>query len=379
MRNIQLFKPFYRTQECLDNIKKSLDSGWTGTGPNCKEFEEKFSNMIDAKHCHYLHSCTAALHIAIRLLDLPPGSKVLTTPLTFVSTNAAIVYEGLVPVFCDVSDEFLTIDPQDAIDKAVRHNAKAIVWVHYAGMVHPMFESFVEQAKELGMVVIEDCAHAGGSFYPSGKRVGSREDTISCWSMQAVKNIPSFDGGAICVPNEEMLKRAKKLAWMGIDKDTFARTNVDANEIYKWRYDVPEIGWKYNGNDISAGIALVSLKYVDQDNAYRKQLYKWYLQEINGCGVSLAKQSDNSSHHIIVAKVKNRDTVISCLKANGVAPGVHYLPNYEFPAFKKYYQEGDCPVCEKISKQIISLPNHLGVSLDDVKFICGVIKDALKK
>ena len=227
--------------------------------------------------------------------------------------------------------------------------------------------------------MIEDCAHAAGGCYSDGTRVGSRKDTLSCFSFQAVKNLPTFDAGILCIPFEEMLARTKRLAWLGIDKDTFARTNTSQNEIYKWKYDVPELGWKYNGNDISAAIANTQFKYLDRDNHYRKQLYQWYQQCLQGQEkVRLVPHSKGSAHHLVVIRVSNRDEVIAALKRNNIAPGVHYLPNYEFPIFKNFYQAGQCPNAEKISTEILSLPNHLMVTKHDVERVCEIVLHAAK-
>ena len=232
--------------------------------------------------------------------------------------------------------------------------------------------------KRLGLTakVIEDCAHADGAFYSDGTRVGSRKDTTACFSYQAVKNMPTFDSGMLCVPDSELHKRAQKLSWLGIDKSTYERTNVGgANEVYKWMYTVPELGWKYNGNDIAAAIGLVQLKYLDRDNAYRKQLYEWYCDGLAGVSdVAVVRHNKGSSHHLMVIVSKKRDAIMAAMKANQIAPGVHYQPNYEFPILAPYYTAGSCPNAELISKEILSLPNHLCMGKEEVDKICGIIK-----
>jgi dTDP-4-amino-4,6-dideoxygalactose transaminase len=375
---LQLFRPKYEVEECLEAIKEVLESGWTGPGPQCQKFEEGWRSFVGAKHAHLMNSATAALHIAIRLLDLPKGSKILTTPLTFVSTNSVILQEGHEPVFVDINDEDLSLDGEDFLAKAEAFRASAGLWVHYAGTASPHFDKAMK-ALQNGFSMIEDCAHAAGGYYSEGMRIGSRPDTLSCFSFQAVKNLPTFDAGILCVPSEAMLARTKRLAWLGIDKDTFARTHTAQNEVYKWKYDVPELGWKYNGNDISAAIANTQLKYLDRDNSYRKQLYQWYAQCLQGQDkVRLVSHSAGSSHHLVVIRANNRDEVIAALKAKQIAPGVHYLPNYEFPVFKEFYKTGQCPNAEKISAEILSLPNHLMVTKDDVERVCEIVLHAAK-
>ena len=243
---LQVFRPKYDVDECVKEIKNVLETGWTGTGPKCKEIEKQWSNFIGCRNSLYLNSATAGLHIATRLLDLKPGTKVVTTPLTFVSTNAAILYENLEPVFCDVNESDLSLN-LEAVAEELHGDAKAVMWVHYAGSVSNEFELMLKSF--LGTPVIEDCAHAAGAKYSNGNRVGSKKGTMSVFSFQAVKNMPTFDSGMLCINDEEKFERARRLSWLGIDKSTFDRTEEKA---YKWKYTVEELGWKYNGNDIAA-------------------------------------------------------------------------------------------------------------------------------
>lgn len=374
---IQLFRPKYEVEECLTSIRKVLESGWTGLGPQSTEFEKQWDKYTGAKYSHFVSSATAALHLAVRLLDLPKGSVVATTPLTFISTNAAIVYEGLTPVFCDVGPD-LSLS-FESVKKAIEEKgALAVMWVHYGGNVSEEFYKLINyvanEGKHRNIKVIEDCAHAAGAFYPDGSRVGSRDDTISCFSFHSVKNLPIFDGGMICVPTLEMRERVSKLSWLGIDKSTYSRTVDGTNEIYKWSYDVPELGWKYNGNDIAASIGLVQLKYLDRDNAYRKALYEHYMRHIGSQNTVGMSHEYGSSHHLMVARVENRDGVIASLKANGYAPGVHYLPNYKFKPMWDY-DHSMCVNAEELSRHIISLPNHQVLTFENIEEICDVVKN----
>jgi len=377
---LQLFRPKYEVEECLSALREVLESGWTGPGPQCKKFEETWCQFVGVKYSHFMNSATAALHVAIRLLDLPKGSKILTTPLTFVSTNGDILYEGHEPLFVDINDEDLSLDSEDFLKKADSSQAKAGLWVHYAGIASTHFDRVMKTfSNPSDFKMIEDCAHAAGGCYSAGSRIGSRKDTLSCFSFQAVKNLPTFDSGILCLPSEKMLNRTKRLAWLGIDKDTFSRTHSSQNEVYRWKYDVPELGWKYNGNDISAAIANIQFKYLDRDNQYRKQIYRWYQECFEGQqNVRLVPHPAGSAHHLVVIRVANRDEVITALKANQIAPGVHYLPNYEFPVFQRYYRTGQCPNTERISTEIISLPNHLMVTQENVHRVCEIVLKAAK-
>ncbi|MFA6915945.1 MAG: DegT/DnrJ/EryC1/StrS family aminotransferase [Parachlamydiales bacterium] len=379
---MQLFLPKYEVEECVDAIRKVLESGWTGCGPVCRQFEQDWSSFTGASHCHYMSSATAALHVALRLCNLPPESHVLTTPLTFVSTNAVILYENHIPVFVDINEDDLSLDADDFLLKKERYKSKAAMWVHYGGNISDHFYKVAEALKsELGksFTLIEDCAHASGARYKDGKALGSSPSTYSCFSFHSVKNLPTFDSGMLCVNSEAVNQRARKLSWLGIDKDTFARTNSTQTDLYKWRYDVPELGWKYNGNDVAASIACVQLKYLDRDNKKRHQMFQWYKDNLeSNKNLKIMKHSPHSSHHLFVLRVKNRDEMIKILKDNGIAAGVHYLPNNDFPIFQKYYTPGECPVLEKISGELISLPNHLTLTKEDIDRVSEVVNAAAK-
>jgi len=369
---MQLFKARYEVTECIESIRKVLESGWSGQGPKCAEFEAAWKDFTGAPNAHFVSSATAALHIAVRLWDLPKGTKVATTPMTFVSSNAVLLYEGLEPVFCDCNSTDMSLN-YESVKKAIEEKgARAVMWVHHSGNVSEDFYKLMEYANKNGIKVIEDCAHASGAFYKDGTRVGSRKDTIACMSFHSVKNLPIFDGGMLCVPDNDAHKRATRLSWLGIDKSTYSRTGSTSNEVYKWSYDVPELGWKYNGNDIAASIGLVQLKYLDRDNAYRKMLYDWYIEKLRNNTMTLVKHTNGSSHHLAIVMARDREEVIAVLKANGIAPGVHYLPNYLFPIFKQY----DHSLCDTVacwSQNIVSLPNHLCMTQKDVIEVCRVL------
>jgi dTDP-4-amino-4,6-dideoxygalactose transaminase len=367
---VQLFHPKYRVDECLSEIRDVLESGWTGYGPKSALFEKEFCQFLGVEHGIFLNSATSALHLAVKLLDLPPKTKVATTPVTFCSTNHVLLYENLTPVFCDVHKHNLCLE-FESVKKAVEEGAKAVLWVHYGGFVSSDFYRLMDYLEGKDVKVIEDCAHASGSFYRNGKRVGSLKNNFACFSFQAVKNLPSSDSGFLVVPNSVLLDRVKKLSWLGIDKSTYARTSSKkGEELYKWRYSIEEVGWKYNGNDIIAAVCLAQLRYLDADNAYRKQIRKWYHERLDSL---LIEHDEFSSTHLVVALVSNRDRLMAELKLRGYAPGVHYIPNYEFSIFNSFYQQGNCPTTEQIANNILTLPNHLRLTYDDVQNICNIV------
>lgn len=364
---IQLFKPNI-TEKSIKNVVEVLRSGWIGLGPKTQEFEKAFAEYVGAKHAVGLNSCTAALHLAVRLLNLPEGTEVITTPMTFVSTNEVLLYERLVPVWADIEYGTLNIDVAD-IEKKITKKTGAIVVVHYGGQPVDLDELYAV-ADSYHLPVIQDAAHAAGAEYKGKKVGGVRDDDLCCWSFHAVKNLPTGDGGMITTNNEDYLKRLQRLRWMGIDKDTFVRTETIGRESYAWRYTVDEVGFKYHMNDITAAIGLGQLEVLDEHNDTRRMIVDLYMSRLSGVELPMFKEDRVSSNHIFEIKVRNRDRFMAEMKGNGVACGAHYWPNNLYPIFKN----SDLPVIEKVTDHVVSLPLHTLLSSDDLAKIIEAVK-----
>ncbi len=369
--SIQLFVPTFRVEECLEQVRECLEKGWTGLGFKTQQIEEEWKKYTGLPHAHFLASNTVGLHLAFNMFKSELGwqddDEVITTPLTFVSTNHAILYENLKPVFADV-DQHLCLDPVD-VEKKITNKTKAIIFVGLGGNVG-QYNKIREICDRYNLKLILDAAHMSGTRY-NGKHVGYDAD-VTIFSFQAVKNMPTADSGMICFKNEEDDARARKLCWLGINKDTFARTTTQG--AYKWMYDVEEVGFKYHGNSIMAGLALVSLKYLDRDNAYRRQLAQWYEELFAGNEkiktIPMAEGCE-SSRHLFQIRISNRDEVMLALHEHDIYPGVHYRDN---TAYRMYaHGAGLCPESHKASDEILSLPMHMGVSFNDVVKVADLV------
>jgi len=362
------------SEESIQAVSEVLRSGWIGLGPKTKEFEDEFSKYINTKYTIGLNSCTSALHLAMELIDIQEGDEVLTTALTFVSTNHAILYKKGTPVFVDIQPNTLNIDPED-IKRKITSRTKAIICVHYAGYPCDLDEIH-KIAKENNLMVIEDCAHACGASY-KGKKIGSISD-INCFSFHAVKNLPMGDGGAITTNNSSYNERLNKLRWLGIDKSTFNRTESESEKninvrAYAWRYNVEELGYKYHLNDINASIGIEELKKLDVANDRRREIGNMYrngLKNIEDLELLEYKDDRITSQHIFCIKVDKRTELISKLKENDIHPGVHYYRNDFYSLFKK----ADLPKLELVHDKLLSLPLHLALSNDEVEKVIEVIK-----
>ncbi len=367
---IQLLKPNI-SEAAIKAVVSVLRSGWIGLGPKTAEFEKKFAKYIGVKYAVALNSCTAALHLALIVNGIKEGDEVITTPLTFVSTNHVILYQKAIPVFADIDPKTYCLDPL-SIERMISKKTKTIIAMHYGG--HPCdLDRIYQIAKKYNLKVIEDAAHACGASYKN-KKIGSFG--LTCFSFHAVKNLPVGDGGMITTNSKEQYERLNKLRWLGIDKSTYNRTTNDKKKTgtYAWQYDVPEVGYKYHMNDINAAIGIEQLKLLNKQNIYRRKLAAIYNQKLkNSDIISLPYTSPNiiTSQHLYVIQVKRRDDLIAKLKASGIAPGVHYIPNNTYPMYKKC--RADIKNVTKIAKNIISLPIHTLMTKNDIYQISKII------
>lgn len=377
VKNIQLFVPSFRIEECLKEIKECLEKGWTGLGFKTVQLEEKWKEYTGHKNTHFLNSATVGLDMAIRILkqenNWKDNDEIISTPITFVSTNHAILYNNMKPIFADV-DEYLCLNPKSVIEK-ITPKTKAVLFVGLGGSTGRLKE-IQKICKDRKLALILDAAHMSGTRYTDGSLPGEKAD-VTVYSFQAVKNMPTGDSGMICFKEKKYDEIARKISWLGINKDTFSRTV--GTGAYKWKYDVEYIGYKNHGNSIMAGIGLVSLKYLDMDNSYRRQLAKWYDEEFQGFEkVSLIKAPKDceSSRHLYQILINNRDELIVALNECGIYPGVHYRDNTEYKMYS--YAKGTCPNAKIISDSVISLPMHMKVTKDDVKYIADMVKKYVK-
>lgn len=372
MEDIQLFKAKYEIDECLEEIRECLEIGWTGLGFKTVQFEEAWKAYTGFPHAHFTNSSTIGLYMAVDILKeeygWQDGDEIITTPITFVSTNHAIMKSNMKPIFADIDDTFC-LSP-DSVRKHITDRTKAIMYVGLGGNTGNYYE-IAEICKEKGLKLVLDAAHMAGTR--CGGVVPGGEADVIVYSFQAVKNLPTADSGMICFKRKELDEIVRKKSWLGISKDTYARTNSTGN--YKWRYDVEYIGEKGHGNSIMAAIGLVQLRYLDRDNAYRKQLAKWYQAELKPVEEKYRQarieQGCDSSYHLFQILVENRDGLMTTLNDEGIYPGVHYASNTNYAMYR--YAKGTCPYAEYVSKHTISLPMNMYLKYDDVKKVCDTI------
>ncbi len=370
-KEIQLFSPYYRSEECLDEIRECLESGWTGLGYKTITFEKNWCTYTGLSYAHFISSATAGLHLAVKLLkekhNWQSGDEIITTPLTFVSTNHSILYEHLQPIFADV-DEYLCLDP-DSVRQKISKKTKAVMFVGLGGNSGQLIE-VADICREYGLSLILDAAHMAGTKL-FDRHIGSEAD-VSVFSFHSVKNLPTADGGMICFKDKELDKLVREWTWLGITKDTYQRTSSDS--LYKWRYDVENVGFKYHGNSVMAALGIVALRYLESDNDYRKQIAAWYDELIDSSveRVRIAPNCDSSRHLYQILSDK-RDELLIALNRQRIYPGVHYTDNTQYRMYA--YAKNSCPRATLSCERLLSLPIHLKLTYEDVKRISLAINE----
>lgn len=375
--SISLFKPFHGEEE-IAAVAEVLRSDWWGQGPKTVEFEKRFAAFVHSPSAVSLNSATAALHLALKLADVE-GGEVITTPMTFVSSNHAILLNNAVPVFADIEADTLNIDPAD-IERRITPKTRAILVVDYGG--HPVdLDRVYELAAAHQLMVIEDAAHAAGSKY-KGKPVGSISP-MTCFSFHPVKNLATGDGGMITFAadpsraelNQAWDARLRRLRWVGINKDTWVRSRGKDASQYSWEYDVEEVGYKYHTNDIMSAIALVQLSRLEQTNARRREICAMYdagLRDLGWLDLPVERDYAFSARHNYVVRCDQRDSLGEWLREHKIGTGMHYIPNHLHAMYRQYAVP--LPVVDREWLRLITLPLHPALTDDDVNYIIEVIR-----
>ncbi len=362
-------------------VLETMRSGWITTGRNCAELERRVAAMSGAAHGVAVTSGTAALHVALLCLDLKPGDEVITTAITFAATANMIEAAGARPVFIDVRLSDLNLDPE-LIAAALTARTRAIMPVHMTGIACDL-DPITELARRRGLKVIEDAAHALGTFY-KGRPVGSISE-LTCLSFYATKNVTTGEGGMLVTNDSATAERARRLRWHGIDKEAMGRYGASG-----FRHtDVMEIGFKYNLSDVLAAIGLVQLDKFPAYQERRKRIAARYdeaFQEEDGLRLLSVPAYCESAYHLYAVMVElerlrvDRDHILNALQQEGIGVGVHFLslPEQTYYRGKYGYRPGSLPHAERASRSLISLPLNPWLADSDVDDVIAAVKKVLR-
>lgn len=361
INNIPLVKTYIAPrEEMMPAIEKTLYSGYIAIGEDVALFEEEFGQYLGNPNIVALNSGTAALHIALELIGVKTGDEVISTPMTSEATNVAIAITGATIVWADVDPKTGLIDPDSVISK-ITDKTKAIMLVHYAGMVCNL-DRFNEISKEYCIPLIEDAAHALGSIY-KGERIGSNSP-YTCFSFQAIKHMTTVDGGAISFPNETYIDEAKLLRWFGLSKKVSRLDN-----------DLKRIGFKYGMNNVNATIGLIQMKHLNDIislHVSNGRFYDTALRGITGLTLVPYYAHTEPSYWLYTIKVDNREDFCKMMEENGIIASPLHHRNDTHTAFK--YAKSPLPNMENWYSQFVHIPCGWWVTEEDRERIVEIIK-----
>jgi dTDP-4-amino-4,6-dideoxygalactose transaminase len=341
-------------EEEIQAVTEVLQSKWLTMGEVTQRFETEFARMCGAKHAIAVSNATEALHLACLALDIGPGDEVIVPSLSFVATANTVLYCGAKVRFADIlSPNELTIDP-NGIKQAINENTKAIIVMHYAGFPCRMKE-ILDVAGEYDLPIIEDAAHAAGSFW-GGKALGCLGD-IGCFSFFSNKNLSTGEGGMLVCERDDIAEKVRLLRSHGMTSLTY-----DRHQGHAFSYDVLETGYNYRIDEIRSALGSVQLEKLEKNNKKRGEITQTYWEAFRNNGIGLPfshlKQEQFSYHifPIMLSSEVNRNEFMIALREVGIQTSIHYRPIHTFTNYKDRYTGTWLPITDYVGSREVTLP-----------------------
>ncbi len=362
---IVLFHP-HIPQNAKKYVCDVLDSRWIGQGPMVERFEREFEkNFCGDCSALAVGSGTDALHLSYLLAGIEEGDEVIAPVFTCTATNIPFLYLKATIKFADVEKDTLNMDT-DHVRRLITPRTKAIVCVHYGGLPCNMTE-LQEIAKEHNLLIIEDAAHALGATY-KGQKVGEMSD-FTMFSFQAIKHVTTADGGMLVIKNKDLVEKAKRLRWFGIDRS--------AKQLGIWENNITEIGYKYQMNDMAAAMGVAALEEFDDTLALRQRLLNRYFENLKDfAGIKMVGEGYTDRTHaawMMTVLVDRRSDFQNHLRSHGIESGMVHYRNDKYSIFGGR-KPGEYPNMDNLENNYLVLPLHTKMKEADVDYICEKIK-----
>ena len=372
------------TQEDIDTVVSTLKSNFLTQGPKVKEFETKFSDLFNSKYAVAVANGTAALHLSVLALGLEKGSRVITSPLTFVASANAVLYAGGEVDFCDINPKTLLLDidlVREKLAAAPKGTYSGIIPVDFAGAPIQM-EAFKALADEYGLWILEDSCHAPGGFFRDSnngvqKCGGGSFADAAIFSFHPVKHIACGEGGMITTNDQYIYEKLLLLRSHGITKDPNELTKNDGG----WYYEIQSLGYNYRMPDLLCALGISQLDRAEEGLKIRREIAKKYIEAFSGLPVTIPKSSLHQGHafHLFVIQVDERKALYDYLKGNGISAQIHYIPVHKQPYYVELYGEQVFKHAEKYYKRCISIPMYPSLSSNDQDYVIETIVQFYKQ
>ena len=368
------------TQEDIDAVVSVLKSDFWTQGPAVPEFEKNFANYVGSKYAVAVANGTAALHLCTLALNVKPGIKVITSPITFVASANCVAYCGGEVVFADIDRETYLLDINEVrklLEADTEKQIKGIIPVDFAGRVVDM-EGYRSLADEFGCWLIEDACHApGGNFInAAGNSIKAGSGThadLAIFSFHPVKHIAAGEGGIITTNDKELYERLLILRTHGIQQDLSKRINDDS----LWYYEMQELGYNYRLTDIQAALGNSQLHRAEAGLQRRREIAQVYKEAFNNNANIVDRNegySENHAYHLYVIEVKDRKGLHTYLREENIFAQIHYIPAHLMPYYREQdWKEGDLPNAEEYYSGCISLPMYPALSKEDQERVIELI------
>ena len=356
-KNIVLFYP-HIPKNSLKSLEKTLATRWIGQGPMVDRFEKKLSKDF-ANNLSVIStgSGTDALHLAYLLANIKKDDEVIVPVFTCTATNIPLLYIGAKIKFADLDKKTMNISVK-SVRRLITKKTKAIICVHYGGLPCDLKE-LQELASKFKIPLIEDAAHALGAEY-NNKKIGSVSD-FTIFSFQAIKHITTGDGGALCIKNNKLLEKAKRLRWFGIDRKK--------KQLGIWENDIKEIGYKYQLSDLGATLGYESLLEFKKILKHRRDIYQIYLDELqkNKNIICVHEESKIKKHAawFFTILTDQKDFLQKKLRSRGIETNQVHFRNDKYSIFKQFVKNSSFPNMDYIEDKYLVLPVHTKMSLKD--------------
>ena len=386
----------YIDEDDINEVLSVLKSDFLSQGPAIKAFEEQMAACTGAGYCVAVSSGTAALHLAVKALDIEAGKEGITSPLTFVASSNSFIYNNLKPAFADIHEKTYCIDPAALKDK-INKNTGVIMPVHFAGQPARMRDIY-ETAEKQGIFIIEDAAHAIGSRFDDGSLVGScKYSHMTAFSFHPVKTITTGEGGAITTNDKNIYEKLLMLRNHGLTKDPskfkihHSKFIAEHPELHgPWYYEMQELGFNYRMTDMQAALGKGQLRKSGDFVKRRRQIITAYneaFKNLEWLTIPYERPGVFSAFHLYVIKIdfegikKTRAQVMAELKEKSINTQVHYIPVHLQPYYRDHYgfKEGDFPKAEHYYKQCLSIPLYPKMTDEDVQRVIDAVRDLHNK
>nr|WP_320126387.1 DegT/DnrJ/EryC1/StrS family aminotransferase [uncultured Shewanella sp.] len=379
----RIFLPFALPEigeEEINEVIDSLRSGWVTTGPKAKRFEEEFTDFLGLKGLESIavNSATSGLHLALEAVGVGTGDEVIVPTYTFTATAEIVRYLGATPIMVDVDPTTFNMTSK-SFEQAITERTKAVIPVHFAGLACDM-DPIISVAKEYGIKVIEDAAHALPTLY-NGKLIGTLSSDVTVFSFYANKTMTTGEGGMVVTADPAIAKRCKIMRLHGISRDAFDRYTSTKPA---WSYEIVAPGYKYNMPDIAASIGIHQLKKLPAFQIKRQEMADFYNDALKDLPIELpALPSERCSHawHLYPIRLKaeaniSRDLFIEKMSENGIGCSVHFIPLHLHPYWRDTYNLTPemFPVAQGIFESEVSLPLYTKMTDDDLVRVVSAVK-----